>query len=70
MDDFNNPYYRLGAAHARLDYNYAASEAMAEYASTADNKEERNYYKRKALTWKMKGIVEHDRMLNGIGLKV
>lgn len=69
MDDFNNPYYRLGAAHGRLEWFYTRWECLTGYAFTAPIKEERNYYLRKALKAKTQGIVEHDRLLNGKGLQ-
>jgi hypothetical protein len=61
--------YAIGAAQGRLHSCYAKSEAFREYASTADAKSERDHYNSRALKWKTLGIVEHDRLLNGKGLK-
>lgn len=69
MNDLNNPAYRLGAARGRLDYCYIRWICLLDYASTAPTSIEEKRNLRKALKWKAKGIVEHDRLLNGIGLK-
>ena len=61
--------YRIGAAHDRLDYAYRHRNFYLEICCLAEYPGEENRYRRKALRFKARGIVEHDRLLNGIGLK-
>jgi hypothetical protein len=69
MNDFDNPFYRLGAAMGKLHWYYTRCECLRGYAFTAPTNTERKEYLRKALKSKAQGIVEHDRLLNGVGLQ-
>jgi hypothetical protein len=69
MDDFNNPYYRLGAAMAKLTWFYDRYDCFIGFAHWAETTKEENGYRRKALKAKAQGIVIHDQLLNGKGLK-
>ncbi len=69
MDDFNNPWYRLGAAMAKLTWFYDRHDVLIGCSYWAETTEEENRYRRKALKSKAQGIVLHDQMLNGKGLQ-
>jgi hypothetical protein len=69
MDDFNNPWYRLGAAMGKLTFFYTRWECLVGYAFTSTDSDEKNYWMRKALKAKAQGIVLHDQLLNGKGLQ-
>ncbi len=69
MDDFNNPYYRLGAAMAKLTWFYDRYDCFIGFAHWAETRKEENGYRRKALKSKAQGIVLHDQLLNGKGLQ-
>ena len=68
MDDFNNPWYRLGAAMGKLTWYYDRYDCLIGFAHWAETTKEEKKYLRKALKSKTQGIVEHDRLLNGKGL--
>jgi hypothetical protein len=69
MDDFNNPFYRLGAAMSKLTWFYDKHDVLIGCSYWMETTEEENRYRRKALKAKAQGIVLHDQMLNGKGLK-
>jgi hypothetical protein len=69
MNDFENPWYRLGAAMAKLTWYYDRYDCFIGFAFWAETPEERNRYLRKAIKSKAQGIVIHDQLLNGEGLQ-
>jgi len=69
MNDFDNPWYRLGAAMAKLTWYYDRYDCLKGFAFWAETSEEQNRYLRKALKSKAQGIVIHDQLLNGKGLE-
>ena len=69
MNDFENPIYRLGAARGQLDFFYSKAECFIGFAHWSETTKEQNGYLRKALKAKAQGIVKHDQLLNGKGLK-
>lgn len=55
---------RVCQAIGRLSMQYNHAEVLIEYAMTADGTTERNRSLRRAIGYKARGIVEHDRILN------
>ncbi len=54
---------KVGKALHHLWETYAKVAAFREYASTAPDRAEEGHYTRRALKWKAKAIVSHDRIL-------
>lgn len=54
---------KVGKALNYLWSTYAKVAAYKEYASTSPHRAEEGHYTRRALKWKAKAIVGHDRIL-------